>query len=323
MIHLCTYFDQNYLHRGLALYQSLVASGEQFTLWVLCFDDVTQRALEALRLPGVRLISQSDFEADDERLATIKSSRSPVEYYWTTTPILPLHVFRRDESVDLVIYLDADTFLFGPPSAIIDELGDGNVLIVPHDYALEFEAHLVNGKYNVGVMAFRRNAVGLSCLRWWSERCIEWCYWRHEDGQIGDQAYLNEFPARFDGVVVSENPGINAAPWNVAKFNILRHHEGYLRVGGRRLVCYHFHRCQVCTASIALVAGFNVALPTSTLSLIYRPYLESLVRAEVLLARSGSNITLPRSGFPWRYVLGRITRRQPVRHFMRMPKNVE
>ena len=322
MIHFCTYFDRNYIHKGLALYQSLVDAKEPFTLWVLCFDTATQKALETLRLPHVRLIPESEFETGDEALQAVKTSRSRVEYYWTCTPSLPLYVFRCDPSIDLVSYLDADTFFYSSPAAIIGELGDGNILIVPHDYADEFEDHLINGTYNVGIMAFRRNAVGLRCLEWWRERCIEWCYWRHEDGQIGDQAYLNDWPERFEKVVVSAHPGINAAPWNVAKYGVAMDHEGHIQVGGRPLVCYHFHSCHICTSNLALITAFKVALPTSKLALIYRPYLDSLVRAEGLLLRNDINIRIPKSGLPWRYLLGRITKRQPLKHFMRMRKRV-
>jgi hypothetical protein len=322
MIHFCTYFDRNYIHKGLALYQSLVDAKEPFTLWVLCFDGATQEALETLHLPHVRLISESEFEAGDEALQAIKKYRSRVEYYWTCTPSLPRYVFRRDPSVELVSYLDADTFFYSSPAAIIDELGDGNVLIVPHDYADEFEEHRINGTYNVGIMAFRRNAVGIRCLEWWRERCIEWCYWRHEDGQIGDQAYLNDWTERFEKVVSSAHPGINAGPWNVAKYGVAMDGEGHIQVGGQPLVCYHFHSCHICTSTVALITSFKVALPTSTLALIYRPYLDSLVRAEALLARNGIDITIPKSGFPWRYALGRITKRQPLKHFMWMRKRV-
>lgn len=322
MIHFCTYFDRNYIHKGLALYQSLVDSNEPFTLWVLCFDSETHEALETLCLPNVRLISESEFEADDEGLRSVKHTRSRVEYYWTCTPILPLYVFRRDPSIDLVSYLDADTFFYASPTAIVEELGTGSILIVPHDYASEFKDFVINGTYNVGIMAFRRNPVAIECLRWWRERCLEWCYWRHEDGQIGDQAYLNDWPERFENVVVSAHPGINAAPWNVAKYGVSVDGDGRIEVGGRPLICYHVHGCHVCTSNVALVAGFKVALPTSKLALIYRPYLESLTRAERLLAQHGIDFKIVKSGFPWRYVLGRITKRQPLKHFMLMRKRV-
>lgn len=316
MINFCTYFDANYIHKGIALYRSLIKSGHPFVLWVLCFDEVTYNALETLRLPNIKLISEKDFERDDEALLSTKATRSRIEYYWTCTPSLPLYVFRQDPSVNILVYLDADTFFFSSPAAIIDELGEGSILIVPHDYAKEYEEHRDSGIYNVGIMAFRQDTNGMNCLRWWRDKCIQWCYWRHEDGKIGDQAYLNDWPVRFKNVVVSRHIGINAAPWNVAKYGITSDDHENFYIARSSLVCFHFHFCQICTSTLALIGGFKIALPTSMLSLIYRPYIDHLIKVEQLLFDHKIRVKIPKSGFPWRYTIGRVVERQPLRHFM-------
>jgi len=320
MNHFCTYFDRNYIHKGLALYDSLVRAGDPFVLWILCFDSETEEALAGLKLANVRLVSQADFEADDDALTELKKSRTLVEYYWTSTPSLPLYVFRQDPSTELLVYLDADIFFYSSPAAIRDELGDGNILIVPHDYSREFEERLVNGTYNVGIIAFRRNDETMRCLRWWRDRCLEWCFYRLENGQMGDQKYLEDWPRRFEGVVICRNPGINAAPWNVAKYRVGKDESGRLCVGGPLLVCYHFHSCAISNRFLAHISGFQVEIAASELALIYRPYLDALVRAESLLASAGTPISIPKSGIPWRYIIGRAARRQPIRHFMRMSR---
>ena len=47
--HFCTYFDQNYLVRAVALYESMCAHFRKpFVLWALCMDDAAYDALEAL-----------------------------------------------------------------------------------------------------------------------------------------------------------------------------------------------------------------------------------------------------------------------------------
>lgn len=210
----------------------------------------------------------------------------------------------------------ADTFFFSSPTAVIDELGEGSILIVPHDYSKEYEEHIASGIYNVGIMAFRPDTNGMNCLKWWRDKCIQWCYWRHEDGKIGDQAYLNDWPERFKDVVVCRHVGINAAPWNVAKYGITSDDHGNFYIAGSSLVCFHFHSCQICTSKLALIGGFKITLPTSMLSLIYKPYIDHLVKAEGLLFDHKINIKIPKNGFPWRYVVGRIVKRQPLRHFM-------
>lgn len=110
MLHFCTYFDINYIHRGLALYRSLELHAPAFTLWILCFDDRTYGVLESLNLPKARLIRRQDFEAGDSRLVGASHDRSIVEYYWTCTPSLPLYILRRQPDINAISYLDADLF---------------------------------------------------------------------------------------------------------------------------------------------------------------------------------------------------------------------
>jgi len=90
MRYFCTYFDRNYLPRGLALYRSLQCHCPAFQLWVLCMDAACYETLSALALPDVHLIAREDFEAGDEGLLAAKQTRSLIEYYFTCTPSLPL-----------------------------------------------------------------------------------------------------------------------------------------------------------------------------------------------------------------------------------------
>ena len=49
----CTYFDHNYLSRGLALYHSLQRHAPGARLWVLCLSEACYRTLTALNLPNL------------------------------------------------------------------------------------------------------------------------------------------------------------------------------------------------------------------------------------------------------------------------------
>lgn len=316
MMHFCTYFDINYLHRGLALYRSLKKNAESFTLWILCFDNETYEVLSTLKLANANLIRQQEFEAGDQGLVAAKKNRSKVEYYWTSTPSLPLYIFKQYPETKMLTYLDADIYFFSSPDRIIETLGSGSVMIVPHDYSQEYVSHDQAGKYNVGVMTFRADDNGLGCLNWWRERCLEWCYWRHEDGKIGDQAYLNDWPERFKGVVVSNHKGINAAPWNISKYEVSLDPQGGVLIGDRPLVCYHFHACKFCIGCLTFPMMGNIPLSPTCLSAIYRPYLKRLMDIERSLKESGFEVSIPRTGIPWRYILGRILDFEVPRHFM-------
>ena len=113
----CTLFDKNYLYKGLVLYRSLAAHCVDFTLWILCMDEVTYSILAGLQLERTRLIALEDFE--NEELRQVKKDRTAAEYCWTCTAPLVLYVMEQDPEVGSVAYLDADLFFFQRPSAYL------------------------------------------------------------------------------------------------------------------------------------------------------------------------------------------------------------
>jgi hypothetical protein len=243
MYYFCTYFDSNYLIKGLALYRSLVRHATPFRLWVLCFDDLAYETLRKLELPEVDAITMRKFEHGDEELLHAKRSRSRIEYYFTCTPSLPLYILINQPEVDVITYLDADLFFFSDPAPIYEELGNNSILIIEHRFPIDTKDRERYGIYNVGFLSFRRTKEGLQCLEWWRKRCIEWCYDRVENGRFADQKYLDDWPARLEGVVVVQHKGAGLAPWNVANYS-LRLKKGQVIVDSYPLLFFHFHGVQ-------------------------------------------------------------------------------
>jgi hypothetical protein len=278
--HFCTYFDRNYLTRGLALYESLARHCRKtFVLWILCFDDETYDVLSRLNLPGVRLISQREFEADDEALAQVKADRSRVEYYWTCTPSLPLYILRHNPEVEVITYLDADLYFFSDLQPIYEEFGQGSILIIEHRYAPE-HAHLaeMSGVYNVGWMSFRRDENGLACLHWWRDRCLEWCFMLYEDSKFGDQLYLDDWPQRFASVVVLQYKGANLAPWNLSQYG-LKYVRDLVRVDGEPLIFFHFHGLRCISPGVIAPTWYDYRLSPLAIAHIFLPYVAALGQA--------------------------------------------
>lgn len=278
--HFCTYFDRNYLSRGLVLYRSLARHCQRpFTLWVLCFDAITYQTLDRLCLAGVRLIALDQFEAGDSDLQRAKTERSLVEYFWTCTPSLPLYIFNHLQ-VDSIMYLDADLCFYSDPMPVYSEMGDGSILIVEHRYPAE-HAHLAatSGIYNVGLLAFRHDDRGLACLRWWRDRCLEWCYTRIEDGKFGDQKYLDDWPQHFAGVVVLKHEGAGLAPWNAAQYGI-EFKDERVNIDGVPLIFYHFHGLKSVARNVIQPASHAYRLSPSLVEHLYLPYVGALRDAE-------------------------------------------
>src|SRR5881296_3319245 len=108
MREFCTYFDRNYLVRGLALHHSLLQHCPDFRLWILCMDTESHEILKLKNLPHTKLISLSEIEDHCPALLRAKPGRSRIEYYFTCTPALPLFVLDRHPEVMSITYLDAD-----------------------------------------------------------------------------------------------------------------------------------------------------------------------------------------------------------------------
>ena len=275
----CTYFDRHYLDRGLALIASLQRQEvTPFVMYVVCMDELTRLVLDRLAIAQVRTIPLHEIEQHDNRLSSIKPTRSLVEYYWTLTPTVILRILERSRGVDLLTYVDADLYFFSSPQPLFDELGSGSVLIHEHRYSPR-QAHLVdhNGRYNVGLLSFRRDSNGFTALQWWRERCLEWCFARYERGKMGDQLYLNDWPSHFSGVVVLTHPGAGVGPWNHDRYNFRQSENGRVLIDDDPVIFYHFHSLKLFVPELALpVAHSHYPLTLGSLRHCFAPYLRAL-----------------------------------------------
>lgn len=276
-LYFCTYFDSHYLTKGLALYRSLVRHARPFRLWVLCFDDSTYSILQRLAFPEVIPVSLTDFEKDDTELLKAKNNRSRIEYYFTCTPSLPLYIFNHYPEINLITYLDADTFFFLDPTVFYEELKDGSVLIIGHRFPPHLRHLEQYGIYNVSWLSFKRDERAFSCLSWWRKRCIEWCLACCEDNRFADQKYLDNWPSLFEGIVVLQHKGANLAPWNLDNYKIRIKKSGVF-VDEQPLIFFHFHGLEQIKTWVykPQMKRYKVSLSPAILKGIYTPYIHTL-----------------------------------------------
>lgn len=285
MKYFCTYFDRNYLARGIAMIQSLREhSREPFTIFVVCMDEITRLLLKSLDLVEIQTIPMHEIEDRDQKLLDTRFNRSATEYLWTTTPTIILRVIEQHPEIDLLTYLDADMYFFADPAPVFHELATQSILIHEHRFSKRLEELVRNGIYNVGLLCFRNNQVGLEALRWWRERCIEWCYSRIEDGKMGDQGYLNDWPVRFPEVTVCQNIGIGTAPWNIEKYTIGVDLDGRPTIDEQPIILYHFHNLKLLRADLIVPAAELIFhFPAAYLKICLLPYAKALFQTfEVL-----------------------------------------
>jgi hypothetical protein len=264
--HYITLFDSGFLPQGLALHASLKRHAGPFTLWVLCMDEKAREVLEKLGEPTIRTVALADVETPE--LLAVKPGRSRVEYCWTMTPFTPKIVFDRDQTAQRATYVDADLFLLKSPAPIFEEfeLSGKAVLITDHAYDPELDVSVVSGQYCVQFMTFVRDACE-PVRSWWADRCVEWCFHKEEDGKLGDQKYLDDWPQRFGGLVhVLAQLDVLLAPWNARRFPY------------SRAIAWHFHGLRLLAGRRVLLHGV-VPIPRVVHRAVYGPYIEELGRS--------------------------------------------
>jgi hypothetical protein len=277
----CTYFDHNYLSRGLALYHSLRRHAPGARLWVLCLSPECHRVLVALDLPGIVAVPLGDFEAADPELAATRANRSIVEYYFTCSPAWILYVQGQEPDAEWVTYLDGDLYFFASPDAIYQELNQSAVAIIPHRYAPNLEKRRSFGTYNVGWVGTRNDADGMAVIRWWRAKCIEWCYDYVEGDRYADQGYLDFFSRLSPRVRSVENIGANLAPWNIANYRIdIRGDQ--VMVDETPLIFFHFQGLRKGLRWFIFNSHrmFGAAFSGKVRDHIYRPYVNELLAIE-------------------------------------------
>jgi hypothetical protein len=285
MFYFATYFDRNYLSRGLVLYESLKANCSRFDLYILCLDEFTSHFFQknADRFPEIKLILIEELEANDDELRACKSNRSQIEYYFTLSPCLPLYILKK-YNVPHVCSLDADIMFFNSVEPIFQLLSQYSILITPHKFSARLlnEQRLKYGIYNVSFQVFKNNKAGLTCLEKWRNDCIDWCYDFYDDtngGRFADQKYLDTWHNDYPGeVAFLDMPNAGLAVWNIDNYTYnLKNNIVY--VDNEPLVFYHFHHFKVLSDNMAL-NGFNdYKVSTSSgiiRSKIYLPYWNNL-----------------------------------------------
>lgn len=301
--HFVTLFDDSFLPIGLALYRSLVARAQPFRLWVVAIDDDVERHLKQLALPDLEVIPLASIESPE--LLAVKPGRNRAEYCWTLTPFTAQAVFDRDPSAQRATYLDADLFFLDDPRVLLNELDQSGkqVLITEHAYAPEYDRSHDSGRFCVQFLTFDRSDKARAVMRWWQERCLEWCFARYENGKFGDQVYLDQWPSLFgDRVHIVRQVEKTLAPWNVRHF--AERSQSPLEP-----VFYHFHGLRPLPGRRARLFKFYDVGPAGLA--IYDVYLSALAESYDQLERAGIRApahSLPHERYGWLKTLGRRLR---------------
>lgn len=297
----CTYFDRAYATRGQVMVASLRAVGEHAPVIVVCFDDDSLTAVRKWDDPGVIALPVADLERRFPELAAVKKERTTAEYFFTSTPFVIQVALQHASEGQWVTYLDADLWFTSHPEPVFDELADGEIGLVRHDYLPSHKALERFGVFNVGWVSVRACEGGLRAAQWWGDRCLEWCA-DHVDGQhFADQGYLNDVPGLFPGVVEIGHPGANLAPWNINSRAITRRSDGQVEADGEPALFFHFHGVrQVRSGYLVGHAIYGTTPNRAVIDGLYRPYFTALTAASSTALADGAT-----RGRGWRGIASR------------------
>lgn len=174
-------------------------------------------------------------------------SHNIVELSTAIKPYAAESLFER--GYDLVVYLDPDIVVFSPLDEIFDEAERATLLLTPHVTEPEVNVEqiigneictLQHGVFNLGFFAVRNTREGRRIMRWWRDRCYNWCEENIAGGLFTDQKWLDLAPGMFEGVKILRSPRYNVAPWNISTRKISGSLDGGLTVEGLPLAFYHF-----------------------------------------------------------------------------------
>lgn len=251
----------------------------------------------------MRLLNLAELETPE--LLTVKPGRTKAEYCWTLTPWSIQWVLEAEPSAQRVTYCDADIFFLKSPDSIFAEFeasGCG-VLITEHGYAPEYDQTPTSGRYCVQFLPVNRE-LGEPILHWWRDQCIDWCFARFENGLFGDQKYLELFSSVSPGSVYPIASDCRfQAPWNCSFFKF------------SDATIFHFHGLRILSNSLFMASGASYIIPNPTLSNIYKPYCDLLVKHVGLFSLKTSPQMLP----PRSWSLRRLRLLRSLRRRLNLP----
>lgn len=215
----CLHSDfPNYLAFARALAASYLQHHPDHRFFVLIVADVQDRSLFATELFEPVLLSEIG-------LADLRGEAMKYDILELNTNVKPafLQYLFRVYSLDQLVYLDPDIYVYAPLEPVFRTLTEGSVAtLTPHittpiadDLLPGEQDHLYNGTYNLGFVAFRRCQEADRMLAWWSDRCLALGFSEGRTGLFVDQKWMNLAPGLFADVAILRDPGCNMAYWNL------------------------------------------------------------------------------------------------------------
>ena len=172
-----------------------------------------------------------------------------VELNTAVKPFYMDFLYKRDQQVDAVIYLDPDILVFGSFAALSGKLKNYSIVVTPHSCTYDDTAVNIHyekvmlwaGVYNLGFIATSRSDETEAFLKWWQIRLQDHCFYRPGvAGSFLDQLWIALAPLYFREVHVETDPGYNMCYWNHFERRLGLRNGKYLVNDQHDLIFFHF-----------------------------------------------------------------------------------
>jgi hypothetical protein len=228
-----------YLSKAMVLASSL-HQHQKVSLNIIIFDS----RREIYNIPNFVNIFWID-EFNINNLSQLAFKYDITEFSTSLKPWLALHFLEHSNEV---IFLDPDIFICSSLDSVFLELHQDSVLLTPHfmtpkDLKLDDSnlGLMRFGSFNLGFFAVSKGQESLAFLRWWSDQCVELCFFEPAFGISTDQKWVSIAPCFFPCIKISYNMGFNVAMWNLHERNVGVDKIGRLMVNEKSpLVFMHF-----------------------------------------------------------------------------------
>jgi hypothetical protein len=172
-----------------------------------------------------------------------------VELSTAVKPFYMDFLYKRDQRVDAIIYLDPDILVCGPFVTLLGKLKNYSIVVTPHSCTYDDTAVNIHyekimlwaGVYNLGFVATSRSDETAAFLKWWQIRLQDHCFYRPGvAGSFLDQLWMGLVPLYFRRVYVETDPGYNMCYWNHFERRLSLHNGKYFVNDDHDLIFFHF-----------------------------------------------------------------------------------
>ena len=275
----CTIVTKEYLLKTLALYDSICRNSEKnFHLWICAMDQISFDLLSKMKLNQVTVLDARSIE--NQMLLKAKKNRSLTEYCWTLKASFMKYLLLSNKSIQSILYVDSDVFLYSTPSPLFNALNKRDVVLTCHNFTPRFHhLFLQKGHFNAGIVGFKNSRSAIRILNWWERKCVEWCYDEISNNRFADQKYLESIEKAHSSVSIISSLGANAAMWNIEGASI-EEREGNVFINNSKLVFFHFSSFYILGENEFDIWRWEYpAMENSIRDSIYTPYIDTLSSA--------------------------------------------